>query len=163
MKKFGTIFLFVVLAGGVAVSSSGVAQTLPKQANFDVTYQADVSVLTSIDAGNGQAIIVYQANLRFTNSSNTPLFRDISASCVETEFEGGDSGYCVYFDKDQDTFVETITRPPKSKTGQGVFGSGTGKYTGITGQVSLRSFSATRKPQGRSSYVGKVTGNYKLP
>jgi hypothetical protein len=163
MKKFGTIFLPAVLAGGVAVSSSGVAQTLPKQANFEVTYQATVSVLTSIGAGNDQSVIVYQASLMFSSSSNTPLFRNISASCVETEFAGGDSGYCVFFDKDHDTFVETITRPAKSKMGQGVFGSGTGKYTGITGQVSLEPVTATRTPHGTSSFVGKRTGYYKLP
>lgn len=163
MKKFGTVFIPAVLAGGVTVSSSGVAQTLPKQANFEVTYEATVSVLASVDAGNDQAIIAYQASLMFSSSSNTPLFRNISASCLETEFAGGDSGYCVYFDKDQDTFVETITRPAKSKMGQGVFGSGTGKYTGITGQVSLGPLTATRTPNGTSSFVGKRSGYYKLP
>lgn len=164
MKKFATTCFRAVLAGGVGVSSVGIAQTLPKQANFEVTYDAEISVLTSIDAGNSQSVNVYQASLNFTNSSNTPLFRNISASCVESEFTGGgDSGYCVFSDKDGDKFVETITRTAEPKVRQGVFGSGTGKYTGITGQVLLRPLTRTTTRNGTVSFVGKKTGSYKLP
>lgn len=164
MTKFATTCLRAVLVGGVGVLSVGVAQTLPKQANFEVTYDATISVLISIDAGNSQSINVYQASLNFTNSSNTPLFRNISASCVESEFtSGGDSGYCVFSDRDGDKFVETITRAAEATARQGVFGSGTGKFTGITGQVLLSPLRRTTARNGTVSFVGKETGNYKLP
>ena len=50
-----------------------IAQTIPKQANFDVTYEAVGAVVRSIDTGDGQALNLYQAILVFANPSNTPF------------------------------------------------------------------------------------------
>lgn len=62
-----------------------------------------------------------------------------------------------------DKFVETITRPGKSKMGQGVFGSGTGKFAGITGQVSLPPLTSPTVKNGTVTFIGKRIGSYALP
>ena len=164
MNKPGTMLIRAVFAVGLAGSSASFGQTIPKRANFEATYNADVQIVASVDAGNSDALRLYEISLAFTNSSNAPLFQDISASCVESAFTGaGESGYCVYIDKDGDKFVQTLERPAGAKVGHGVFGSGTGKYAGITGKVSWEIQGRPTETNRSISFVAKMTGNYQLP
>lgn len=154
----------MVLTGGVTFSALSIAQTIPKQADFDVTYEAVGSVVRSIDAGDGQAVNLYQATLLFTNPSNTPLLRNISANCIESAFTAaGDSGYCVFTDKDGDKFVEIITRPAGQKVGTGTFGAGTGKFKGISGKVNWEPIQQLAADKGTFNFIGRKTGSYQLP
>jgi hypothetical protein len=111
MDKEMRMLLTALPISALAVWSPCDAQTLPKQGGFDVTYEAVGSVVQSLDAGGGQSVNLYQATLVFANNPQTPLLNNISSHCVESAFTAaGDSGYCVFTDKDGDKFVETITR-----------------------------------------------------
>ena len=117
-----------------------------------------------IDAGNHESLRLYHASLEFRSNSNPRLFRNISVSRVESGFTAaGERGYCAYIDRDGDKFVETILRPAGAKVGQGVFGSGTGKYAGITRQVSWETLARPASKHGTFSFHGKMSGNYQLP
>lgn len=157
-------FFTALPISALAVLSPCNAQTIPKQARFDVTYEAVGSVVQSIDAGGGQSVNLYQAILVFANNPQTPLLNDISARCVEAAFTAaGDSGYCVFTDKDGDRFVETITRAAGQQAGTGTFGSGTGKFKGITGNVSWQPMTQLAADKGTFNFVGRKTGSYQLP
>ena len=151
MNKLTRQFFNAVPTSGVTFSALGIAQTIPKQANFEVTYEAVGSVVRSIDAGDGQAVNLYQATLLFTNPANTPLLRDISANCIESAFTAaGDNGYCVFTDKDGDKFVETITRAAGQKVGTGTFGAGTGKFKASPEKAIGSRSSSWRRTRERS-------------
>lgn len=164
MDKKAQMLLTVLPMSTLAVLSPCEAQTVPKQASFDVTYEAVGSLVQSVDAGGGQSVNLYQATLVFANNSQTPLLNNISSRCVETAFTAsGDSGYCVFTDKDGDKFVETITRVAGQPAGTGSFGSGTGKFKGITGNVSWQPMTQLAADKGTFTFVGRKTGNYQLP
>jgi hypothetical protein len=164
MDKQMRMLLTALPISALAVWSPCDAQTLPKQGSFDVTYEAVGSVVQSLDAGGGQSVNLYQATLVFANNPQTPLLNNISSHCVESAFTAaGDSGYCVFTDKDGDKFVETITRAAGQQAGTGSFGSGTGKFKGITGNVSWQPVMQLAADKGTFNFVGRKTGNYRLP
>jgi hypothetical protein len=78
-------------------------------------------------------------------------------------------GYCVGTDPGGDTFSLKFsgnqTSRDKAMKGTAAFGSGTGKYRGISGGVQYVVHALEFRPPSEGTYVNYVTleGNYKLP
>ena len=160
-KLFGLSTFVIVTA---IPSSTGWAQTIPKQGTVDVTYHAVASDVREIEVSGSDAVYLFEATLLFTNNSKTPLMQNITAHCVEAGFSAGPgNGYCVFTDKDGDKFVEAITHPKGATAGKGTLGSGSGKYKGIEGQLDWQQVLSLPGEKGSFNFVGKKTGSYRIP
>ncbi|SAK80864.1 hypothetical protein AWB79_05260 [Caballeronia hypogeia] len=141
-----------------------VAQGIPKQANFEVTFYGVGAATKIMPVEGDDAVTLHEDTLLFVNNASTPLFQNVVSKCFSVNYTKGLlNGYCVFTDKDGDKFVETISRTAGTKTGKGTLGSGTGKYKGIDGQLEWEPVAFLPADKGTYNFVGKKTGHYRLP
>ncbi|GJH28911.1 hypothetical protein [Caballeronia novacaledonica] len=152
------------VVAAVATTSSGWAETLPKQGAIEATYTAAGTDVRNLAVSGDDAVYLFESTLLMTNNSKSPLMQNVTARCVEAGFSAGSAtGYCVYSDKDGDKFVETYSYRGGSTSGKGTLGAGTGKYKGIEGHFDWQQLAALPSEKGTYNYVGKKTGSYRIP
>jgi hypothetical protein len=157
-------YLSALTAFTTLAPCTGSAQTIPKQGTIDATYSAAGTDVREIGTSADDVVYLYESTLLMANNSKSPLLQNITAHCVEAGFTAGaGNGYCVYSDKDGDKFVEAFNHPHAATSGKGTLVSGTGKYKGIQGQFDWQVVQALPAEKGSFHYIGKKTGNYRLP
>ncbi len=130
------LFLTTFVAVTAIGPFTGWTQTIPKEGTIDATFNSAGSDIRELEAGHGETVYLFEANLLFANNVKMPLMQNITAHCVEARLSAGrGNGYCVFTDKDGDKFVETNSQPKGSTERKGTLGSGSGKYKGIEGQL----------------------------
>ncbi|SAK86799.1 hypothetical protein AWB82_05923 [Caballeronia glebae] len=151
-------------SAALVAPSGGWAQSVPKKGLVDATYTAAGTGVKEIVVSGDDVVYLTEFNLLMGNNSKTPLMQNVSAHCLESGFSAqAGSGYCVYTDKDGDKFVEAYNYARGSSSGKATLSSGTGKYKGIEGQFDWQQVQVLPAEKGAYNYIGKKTGNYRIP
>ena len=158
-----TSWLIGLASAGIVVADAS-AQAVPKQGSFEVTFYGVGTASKNIPVQGEDVVTLYEDTLLFIDNPSAPLFRNMVGQCLSVGYSKGSvNGYCVLTDKDGDRFVETISKAAGAKAGKGTFGSGTGKYKGIDGEVEWEPINFLPAAKGSYNFIGKKTGRYQLP
>ena len=152
--------LFITAIAGL--DSNAMAQEIPKQFDFSVSYSAVVSSEVA-PLGEEDFAAAFIGNFIATNDAGGAFMHNMFGKCAYAVVRADGvlemSGGCNYADGDGDQLYETFRLPPGG-SGELAFIGGTGKFAGIrcTGKFSTQS-----RSQDRSMIIGKKTGSCELP
>jgi hypothetical protein len=166
-SRLNSHFRVATLGAGLCLLSAFapacLAQDLPKQGTFAVTYTAAGTLTKTIDLGDGTKVVANDARLLATNDAGQGIFHNATGDCMAVRAGDARNGYCVFTDKDGDKFVEPWSLAPGAKKGTGTLGPGTGKYKDIEGNLEWEVVTNPPAATGTYNFVGKKRGSYRLP
>ncbi len=149
-----------------AFGASALAQELPKQGTFSVTWTFS-GPYTAIEIGEDQWAWSSTYTLIIWNDAGEGFFHDMSGVCVNMGSEAedapvADSGYCSYEDADGDKLFEYYYETEAGK-GTAIQLGGTGKYAGVQGTDTYEYVYTPDAPEGVFNGYGTAEGSYTLP
>ena len=143
MQSSRACFSVFTLSAAMAFAAATMAADLPKEGTYSGTYSAfGTAKVTSIGKERVLLTISDENGMSLTNGFGDHVTWHCWGLGDYTNRVGQDSGYCVATDPSGDQFVDNWSDTKHELGGKvkgtDVFGSGTRKYTGITGVERLR-------------------------
>ena len=149
----------LLFAGSVA---NAMAQEMPRQFEFSVTYHAVVDS-NIVALGGDDFAGSFHGSFTATYDSGGAFMHDMFGTCsyavIRAEGVLEMSGGCTYADKEGDRLFETFRIPPGG-SGELAFIGGTGKFAGIRCEGKLET---RARSQDRSMTIGTKTGSCRRP
>lgn len=170
-------FVSFVALGGALAAATGLffeagAQDVPKQGQIDAVV-TDATTGKTLAISPEQTLYALDMVLVANASSGNGLLHNMTGHCLaheEAENANGAStvdGYCTYVDSDGDQIFETVTMTRsglhEEATGEAKITGGTGKYEGITGDLThTRRLLLPSPAEGVFPGIGQITGSYQI-
>lgn len=158
----------------IAISGSALqAQELPRSG--DVTFyftHVNPTPFAPIPLADGRIALPLTFISAAVNEAGSGFMHNVRGRCAALQIVNPSDGtftvegYCDWQDPDGDHIYESFwsdgPTPLAGGTTHGRWDGGTGKYEGITGDVTISVFGATTATGGYGQVVGSKTGNYQL-
>lgn len=161
------------------IASGAGAQEMPRSGTF-------TSYFTHVNPHPFGAVPVGDGNVAFSltfisasvNAAGEGFMHDLRGRCIalqtinQTNGTFEVEGYCDWQDPAGDHIFESfwsdgptplVEGPLGGKETFGRFVGGTGKYEGLTGEVTITVFGATATHDGYEQVIGQKIGHYQLP
>jgi hypothetical protein len=169
MKPYKLTITAGALFASLALGTAAVAADLPKEGSFQGTYTSFGTAKFS-KAGEHTFMIFDETGAQLTNGFADHVTFHCWGTGDDTNGITTDLGYCVGTDPAGDQLAlqfsdEKHTDQEKSWKGSATLISGSGKFAGVSGNVTYVNHSREFRPLVEGTYVDYVTieGRYKLP
>lgn len=162
------------VATTAAFAGAAFAQESPRSGDVTVFWaHVNATPFAPVTIGDGRIAVVGTFNTATFNQAGSGFMHNMRARCVAlqtidpTAARLEVTGYCEYKDADNDyvyaTFGSTEPTPIAGIRTSGELVSGTGKYAGITGTLTISPYNQTTTPEGYVQFLGQMDVSYRLP
>jgi hypothetical protein len=163
----------LIAAFVVAPASSVIAQGLPNESQFSITYTGvNPAPIRPVAFGNEREVTVNAPIMTAVNDAGAGLLHNMAGRCIiiTTVDKAAKTlearGYCNYADRAGDQVYEEVFTPTPVALGTSVkftgkWTGGTGKFAGLSGEFEITT-SGNIGPEGAFQNAGKKTGMYKI-
>jgi hypothetical protein len=155
------------------------AQELPRSGDFTVSFaHVNPDPFGAVPVGDGNVAFALTYITASVNAAGAGFMHDLRGRCVGiliTNQAAGTSridGHCDWQDAEGDHIFEAFSTNGQVNRVEGPMGGvqsvgrflgGTGKYHGLTGEMTITLFGATTTPDGYTQVLGRKDGHYQLP
>ncbi|GJD57191.1 hypothetical protein [Methylobacterium dankookense] len=167
--------IFIVVATGLLIGlpATGLAAELPLQGEYRITYTGvNPAPMKPVMIGPQRTVATSLSIMTAVNAGGSGLLHNMTGRCngmatIDNQAKTLENhGFCDYVDADGDHVFEKWDYPvqPLAATGQGTgeWIGGTGKFTGISGQLTIKSQRVNALTEGIVQFVGEKTGSYTI-
>jgi hypothetical protein len=162
--------LLIALAIG-AVGLPALADDMPRSGEYKVLFTGiNSSPMKPLPMGPNRTVTVSQSTMSALNVTGGGFLHNMAGRCagmatMDNEAKTFENhGYCVYADAGGDQIFEKFDYPtqPQSATprGTGSWTGGTGKFSGISGEIEINNTRVNPMTEGIAQFTGTKTGRY---
>lgn len=159
--------IFITLAANAHALTAHAAD-IPAEGKIAVSYTSTAtSVPRTMPIGGGREFVVQNQAMTAVNEAGNPVMNHMGGRCQYSRLTDPQArtfelhGYCTYTDSDGDMIFEQFEFLPGS-AGRGKFIGGTGKFTGLQGEIEITVASAKSVFEGITQAIGRKTGSYRI-
>jgi len=155
------------------------AQEMPRSGDFTVYFaHVNPAPFGAVPVGDGNIAFALTYITGSVNAAGAGFMHDLRGRCIglltRNPANGTSTleGHCDWQDSDGDHVFESFSTngpfqhaegPMSGLQSIGRFVGGTGKYAGITGEMTITISAATTTPDGYTQVLGSKVGHYQLP
>jgi hypothetical protein len=172
LRNFATLGLAGALLAATAASSA--AQELPKTGDFTIYWtHVNPTPFAPVPVGDGSVALALTFISGSVNTDGPGSFlHDARGRCLALQIIDQAAGtftvqgYCDWQDRAGDHVFETFWSDGVTPFGGNTYGrfvGGTGKYEGISGEVTITAYGGTTTSDGYGQAIGVKVGSYQIP
>ncbi|MCC6735895.1 MAG: hypothetical protein IT534_07170 [Bauldia sp.] len=162
-----------------ALAGAAIAQELPRSGEFTSFFtHVNPNPFGAVPVGDGNVAFALTFISASVNAAGEGFMHDLRGRCIALQTINSAAGtfevegYCDWQDQAGDHIFESfwsdgptplVEGPLGGKETFGRFVGGTGRYEGITGDVTITVFGASTTHDGYEQVIGGKVGTYTLP
>ena len=160
-----------LFVGCLLTTGSGWAAELPKAGKIDVAV-TDVTTAKALELADKHSLYALDSALVARGADGNAVMGNMTGHCLSLERvadangAGTNDGYCTFVDGDGDkiyTAVKTSRASGKEEAkGTATITGGTGKYAGISGDLTQTRLLLASPAEGVYPGAGRITGEYRI-
>ncbi|MGV7033400.1 hypothetical protein [Methylobacterium symbioticum] len=173
--EIGRPSIFTIVATGLLISApaTALAGELPPQGEYRITYTGvNPAPMKPVMIGPQRTVSTSLSIMTAVNAGGSGLLHDMTGRCngmatIDNQAKTVENhGFCDYVDADGDHVFEKWDYPVQplaaATQGTGEWIGGTGKFTGLSGQLTIKTRRVNALTEGVVQFIGEKSGSYTI-